>query len=102
MRFGLGNSKYSGIVRTTCGVISSVLGPKYIALPKTKEEAQEAENMLYKKHGFPQYIGAIHGTHIIKQPHENSTDCINRKNQCSINVQIVCDFQYCFTDIVIK
>jgi hypothetical protein len=101
--FGLGKSTVSGIVRRTCGVISAVLGPKYITLPKTKEEVQEAVNMFYEKHGFPQCIGAIDGTHIfIKQPHENPTDYVNRKNRHSVNVQAVCDFKYCFTDVVIK
>ena len=48
--------------------------------------------MFYKQHGFPQCLGAIDGTHVnIKQPLENHTD-----------FQAVCDYLYCFTDVVIK
>jgi hypothetical protein len=35
-----------------------VLGPKYIKLPKTKEEVKEAGEKFYEKHGYP----AIDGT----------------------------------------
>ena len=56
-----------------------------------------------KAYGFPQCIGAVNGTHIlIKQTTENPTDFLNRKNRYSLNVQAVCDYHYCFTDVLIK
>jgi hypothetical protein len=80
-----------------------VLGPKYIKLPKTEEEVNEAVTNFYDIHGFPQCIGADDGTHIfVKQPVENSTDYINRKHRYSLNEQAVCYYRYCFTDVVIK
>ena len=43
------------------------------------------------------------GTHIfIKRPKENPCEYSNRKNGYSINVQAVCDYNYCFTDVVVK
>ena len=76
---------------------------QYIKLPQTDQEVQEAVENFYTKHGFPQCIGAIDGTHIfIKQPTQNPTDYLNRKNRYSFNVQAICDYRYCFMDIVVK
>ena len=70
---------------------------------KTKEEVEEAVKQFFLKHGFPQCIGAIDGTHVgKKQPSENSTDYINRKGKYTLNIQAVADYKYCFSDVVIK
>ena len=54
-------------------------------------------------HGFPQCIDAIDGTHIeIAKPSKHYSDFINRKVYFSLNVQAVCDYKYCFQDIVVK
>lgn len=101
--FGLGKSTTSQIIRRVCKAITDHLTSKYIKMPKSKEEVEESASRFYLKHGFPQCIGAIDGTHIgIKQPSENSTDYINRKGKYTLNVQAVADYKYCFTDVVIK
>ena len=90
-------------MRTVCKAISTELGPSYIKLPSTREKVAELVSGYMKFRGFPQCIGAIDGTHIpIKQPKENYTDCLNRKGRYSINVQALCNFKYCFIDVVVK
>ena len=102
-RFGLGKSSVSEIVRRVCAVISIVLGPKYIKLRKTEDDVKEMIEKFHEKHGFPQCLRAIDGTHIfIQQRKVNPTDYLNRKNRLSMNIQALCDYKYCFTDVLIK
>ena len=48
--------------------------------------------------GFPACIGAIDGTHI--QINEDAN--VGRKGFHSINLQVVCDHNLIFTDVVVK
>ena len=101
--FRLAKCTVSMIVRRVCTVISIVLGPQYIKLPKTENELEEVVQQFYSKHGFPQCFGAVDGTHIfLKQLNENATDFLNRKNRFSVHLQATCDYKYCFSDVVIK
>ena len=101
--FVVGKSSVSIIIRDVCLVLAKYVGPRYIKLPQKVEEVEYLSNSFYRLYGFPQCIGAIDGTHIpIKQPSENGSDFINRKDFHSLNVQAVCDFSNKFIDVVVR
>ena len=52
--FGVAKSTVSVIARRVCTVISTVLGPQCIKLPKTENELEEAVQQFYSRRGFPQ------------------------------------------------
>mgnify|MGYP002804379298 FL=1 len=100
--FGISVATVSIIVREVCRAVT-FLGRKYISLPTTSHDVQHYVSNFYLRHGFPQCIGAIDGTHInIKKPKENSSDYINRKGRYSLNVQALCDYQCRFLDVDIQ
>ena len=101
--FGIARSSVSTIVRNVCYVITTELGQRYIRLPKNEKDVKFAAEKFEERHGFPQCIDAIDGTHIfIKRPDANPADVLNRKNRYSFNIQATCDYNYCFTDVVVK
>ena len=84
-------------------MVSERLEPKYIVLPKRKEEVEERARNFYYRYGFPQCIGAADGAHIkIKRPVDNPTDYVNRKGDFTLNCQETVGCNYCFIDVLIK
>lgn len=101
--FGLSRQTVSVTVRQTCRAISIHLGPKYITLPFTEQDATSLVEGFHQARDMPQCLGAVDSTHIeIKQPSVNSVDYVNKKGTYSLNVQAVCDYKYTFMDVVIK
>ena len=90
-------------MRKVARVIVKHLRPLCMKCPETVKDVEYLTQRFQQAHGFPQCIGAIDGTHVeVKQPRENYTDYINRKGYTSINVQALCDYNYCFMDVVVK
>ena len=91
------------IIRKVSKAIAEFLGKDYMKLPETVAEVENLTQRFLEHHGFPQCIGAIDGTHIaIRQPNQNYADCINRKGFTSVNVRALCDYRYCFLDVVMR
>ena len=93
--FDIGKSTVSKVVRRVTMAISRLLGPQYIKHPQTIEKVKEMATHLQQRHGFPQCIGAIDGTHIgIKKPSEKASDYINRKGSYTMNIQACAYYKY--------
>jgi hypothetical protein len=66
------------------------LRTKIISWP-TQQEKQVIKGHYERKHGFPNIIGSLDGTHIrISAPRENQKAYINRKGFHCIQLQAVC------------
>lgn len=102
-QFGVAKSTTSKIVRSVAHVISDQLASTYIRLPSTEAEVKELICRFHEAHGFPQCIGAVDGTHVpICKPKDDATAYINKSSTYSLNIQALCDYRYCFLDIVIR
>ena len=101
--FGVSHASISSILRRFLHAVMIFSGPQLIKLPKTEMKVKELVNKFLETHGFLQCIGSTDGTHIkIKGRNEHYNDCINRKGYHAINVQAVCDYKYCFLNVVVK
>ena len=69
------------------------MAPRYIKWPTARQRA-ETKQYFQERFGYPGVVGIIDGTHVtITAPLESPQDYINRHDQYSILVQIVCDHQ---------
>ena len=101
--FRISRASISRIIRRVSYDAMTFVNPKLIRLPTTAGEVQRLTDGYLEAHGFPQCIGAVDGTHIkIAETSEHYLDFINRKGYFSLNVQVVCDYNYCFQDVVVK
>ena len=92
--FGIHQSTTSKVIMEVCETIVTHLVPKYITLPKAREEMTSKVSQFELKFGMLQAYGCIGGTHIpIKTQNENSQDYFNYKQIFSFNVQAVCDYK---------
>ena len=101
--FAISRAFISGIIIRVSYAVTTFVRPKLIRLPTTEGKVQELTYRYLEANGFPQCVGVIDETHVeIAEPSEHYSDFINRKGYFSLNVQVVCDYKYCFQDIVVK
>lgn len=91
---------------TVCRVVHRVskaltrLLSTVVKFPSRQEEDEIAAHF-FNVAGFPKVCGVIDGTHIkIQAPTKYEDQFVNRKNQHSINVQLVCDHENKITNVV--
>ena len=101
--FGIHQCTVSKTVSCVCSAICKNLGPKYLHLPRDKEEMRQKVSEFELKFGMIQAFGCIDGTHIpIKRPVRNSQDYFNYKQFFSLNIQAVCDANGQFINVECK
>ncbi|XP_025099687.1 putative nuclease HARBI1 [Pomacea canaliculata] len=90
--------------RTISAVTQALLSlvPQGIRFPD-QDEAELQKVKFYGIARFPGVFGCVDGTHIpIQSPPNNEHEYVNRKNVHSINVQVICDADMIFIDVVAK
>ncbi|XP_053344401.1 putative nuclease HARBI1 [Clarias gariepinus] len=101
---GLGLSK-SSVSKTVTAVTPLLLQliKDSLIFPQTPEEIRQANQHLHSIASIPRVIGIVDGTLIpVASPVANESLYICRKGYPAINVQIICNHQGMFTDIVAK
>ncbi|XP_062849642.1 putative nuclease HARBI1 [Trichomycterus rosablanca] len=77
--------------------------PTYITFPQTRDALHETKTGFHAIANIPGVVGAVDGTLIpIHTPSLLSPNYICRKGYSALNVQVVCNHQGLFTDIVAK
>ena len=100
--FGVGKSTICGIVKQVCEVIVRMLLPRYIYVPRSRQEVQEKIDGFESRAGFPQVVAAVDGCHVpIIGPEQSPDDYINWKGFHSLILQGLVDFEYRFLDICV-
>ena len=101
--FGIHQCTVSKTVYCVCSAICINLGPKYLHLPRDKEERRQKVSEFELKFGMIQAFGCINGTHIpIKRPIGNSQDYFNYIQFFSLHIQAVCDGNGQFINVKCK
>ena len=80
--FVVGKSYVSVFVIEVCWIMTNVIGHKFIKCPKIVSEYEYHVLKFEQTHNFPQFLGALDGTHInIRAPTENYVNFVNRKGR---------------------
>nr|ADD38700.1 nuclease HARBI1 [Lepeophtheirus salmonis] len=96
--FGVSQNSVVNIVKKVCKAISLHLGPKYLKWPSDQNEVEELVRCFEREHGFPQCIGAIDNFFI--QTRRSNSKFLNSLGFYSLNIQAICDYKYCFMDVM--
>ena len=100
--FGVGKSTVCGIVKQVCEVIVRIPLPRYIYVPRSRQEVQEKIEGFESWAGFPQVVGAVDGCNVpIIGAEQIPDDYISRKGFHLLILQGLVDFDYRFLDICV-
>lgn len=98
--FGIAVCTASAVTIEVCKAISKYLGPRYIHLPKNKNDMRQKVSEFEAKFGMTQAFGCIDGTHVpIRRPTVDSQDYFCYKQYFSLSVQATCDYKGYFMDV---
>ena len=98
--FGVSRASVCLILRDVCKAILKLLMPRYVQLPKNKDQLSDIVTGFKKSWGFPLCGGAVDGSHIVVSvPSELYADYCYRKEWHSVVLQALVDHKYCFSDI---
>ena len=97
---GVAICTFSVVIAEIWEAISKYMGPKFISLPKNKDEMRVKAGEFEAKFGMKQAFECIDGTYIpIKCPAQNSQDYFCYKQFYPLNIQAVCDYRGYFMDV---
>lgn len=102
--FGITQPTISRVItQTLVALTQPQVYTQFVKFPRTAQEIRTKQAQFYQIARFPGVAGAIDGTHIkIIAPVENENIYVNRKNEHTINVQVVCDAKCKLLDVVAK
>jgi hypothetical protein len=100
---GISQSKLSRVIHDVSKVIAA-RSREFIRMPQNEGELQSIKQGFYGLAEFPNVIGAIDGTLINIQAPTGPTEplYVGRKGNHCINVQVVCDANMKFMDVVAR
>nr|XP_004208727.2 putative nuclease HARBI1 [Hydra vulgaris] len=98
--FGIAVCTTSAVIFEVCNAIVKYIGPRFVNLPKNKQQMREKISEFESKFGMIQAFGCVDGTHIpIVCPTNHSQDYFCYKQHYSLQVQAVCDYKGSYLDV---
>ena len=99
--FGISKATVSRTVHRVAAAFARLL-PRYVRFHEQRE-TEAMKVMFHAVANFPNVIGCVDCTHIkIATPTVNEHEYVNRKNDHSINVQLICDADASVTNCVVR
>ena len=93
--FGIHQCTVSKTISDVCEAVSKELGPKYLHLPRNKQEMRHKVSEFELKFGMTQAFGCIDGTHVpIKRPIANSRGGAGGYSRYSLNTYFFPEFSH--------
>ena len=100
---GVSKSSVSRSVHAVSRSITRHLAREFVNFPVTDNELRRQNQMFYQVAHLPRVVGVVDWTHVaIRRPLQDEAVFVNRKGYHSINVQVVCNCDMSFSNVVIR